>query len=174
LSILHLPITADVLLLYPSDSLGEQITVWAAQHADQRVETSFEHSLPEIRNLLRGADMAMVDATDDPSQATDAFLQAVARLGTAAVAMYSEVMHDGLELFVRVRGSLFLLGPLSGLQWEEYFQRSLHLEGILPGSALRASERPPVLHWPRHRERRLARFVNRFCASFDWPITGMD
>ncbi|KKK48616.1 hypothetical protein LCGC14_3143320, partial [marine sediment metagenome] len=42
-------------------------------------EGSFERSLPEIRKLLRVSSTVLVDATEDPSQATDAFLQAVAR-----------------------------------------------------------------------------------------------
>ena len=49
------------------------------------------------------ADVALIDATEDDAQAVDAFSQAAAQLGVAATAMYSECMHDGLEVFVRSR-----------------------------------------------------------------------
>ena len=50
------------------------------------------------------------DATDDDAQAVDAFSQAAGHLGTNAVAIYSEVMHEGVELLVRSRGSQVLFG----------------------------------------------------------------
>jgi len=163
--VLYVPAIADVLLLYPADSLKDQIGLWSMRHPERQVEASFERSLPEIRKLLRGAASAMVDATADPAQATDAFLQAVARLGANAVTMYTESMHDGLELFARMRGSLFLLGPLWDEQWEELFDRLLCTTNR-PAAA-------PKLPWlcpapprgvgltPRQR------FTNRFGANFD-------
>jgi hypothetical protein len=122
-SVLHLPATGDILLLYPGESLRDQIRLWRGRRLGRRIETSFEKSLPEIRGLLRHAGAALVDATDDPSQAADALLQAVTRLGANAAAVYSERMHDGLELFVRVRGSMFLLGPLLDDEWDGFFER---------------------------------------------------
>jgi hypothetical protein len=167
LSILHLSATADILLFYSGHSLSKQIGVWAARHPDWQVETSSERSLPEIRALLRNASMTIVDATEDPSQATDAFLQAVARLGVAAVAMYSEAMHEGLELFVRVRGSLYLLGPLSDEQWEEFFERPLRTKGILPAHWVRASRRLTLVPSRGRGERRPEQFIHRFRTSID-------
>jgi hypothetical protein len=169
LSILHLPATADVLVLYSGISLSEQIGVWAARHPDWQVETSFERSLPEIRTLLRSASVTIVDATEDPSQATDAFLQAVARLGATAVAMYSEAMHDGLELFVRVRGSLYLLGPLSNEQWEEFFERPLRTKGIAPASWGRVPRRLTSASSHGRGERQPERFIHRFRTGIDRP-----
>ena len=109
---MHFSVPVNILLLYPGESLKRQIGRWALRHRDRNVGMSFERSLPEIRNLVHHADMVLVDATEDPSQATDVFLQAVARLGVNAVAMYTEATHHELEQFVRMHGSLFLLGPL--------------------------------------------------------------
>ena len=67
------PAAANILLLYPGESLRNQIGLWASRCFDRRVDVSFERSLPEIRSLLPYADMVVVDATEDPSQATDAF-----------------------------------------------------------------------------------------------------
>jgi hypothetical protein len=172
-SILHLPATADVLLLYPSCSLKDQIVVWASRHPERQVETSFERSLPEIRKLLRNAGAAMIDATADPGQATDAFLQAVARLGADAVVMYTEKMYDDLELFVRVRSSLFLLGPLFDEQWEEFFDRSLRKKGALPCAEFLRPPQPRRRLLPGRRKGQRQLFVNRF-ANPDWPITDIN
>ena len=46
---------------------------------------------------MEGADLALIDATDDHAQAADAFSQAAGKVGVGATAMYSERMHEGLE-----------------------------------------------------------------------------
>jgi hypothetical protein len=154
------PAAADVLLLYPGESLRAQMELWGVQHPEQRVEVSRERSLPEIRRLLRGADAAVVDATDDPCKATDAFLQAVARLGANAVTMYTEGVCDGLELFVRMRGSLFLLGPLLTDQWDDV------MESLLRGKRNVPIARTPATQSlrPGHRGRQ---YVNRLWTMFE-------
>jgi len=157
-NVLQIPKTADVLLLYPGHSLKDQITCWSARHPKRQAELSFERSLPRIRALLKRATTVLVDATEDPSQATDAFLQAVARLGAGAVAMYTETMHDDLELFVRMRGSLFLAGPLWNEQWEDYFERQLRNK--ITASPL-DSVRFDLRAWQQ------SRFSNRFQEGID-------
>ena len=82
--------------------------------------------------VLRRAAMVVIDATERPARAQEAFLHAVRRLGAEAVVMYTERMHDGLELFVRLRGSLFILGPLLAEQWEEYFEHVLRAKVAEP------------------------------------------
>jgi hypothetical protein len=123
LGVLHLPITTDVLLLYPGVSLQEQFGLWAMRHPLQRVEASSWWSPADLAALLRYARAALVDATEDAARAKEVFLRAVARLGAGAVGVYTERPHNALEVFVRMRGSLFLLGPLFDEQWGEYFSR---------------------------------------------------
>ena len=171
MSVLHFSTTADVLLFYPGESLKDQLGLWSSRHSDRQVETSFERSLPEIRRLLRNAGAALIDATEDPSQATDAFLQAVTQLGANAVTMYTERMHDDLEMFVRVRGSLFILGPLFEQQWDELIERLLRTKGHPSVAQLLGQQRQRSAGSNDHRERLRARFVNRFRASLDWPFT---
>ena len=67
----------------------------------------------------------LVDASDDHAQAIELFSQSVARLGSRRVAVYTERMHEGLELFVRTQGAWLLLGPLSEQQWEGFFSSML-------------------------------------------------
>ena len=122
---LTVPTTSDVLLMYPGVSLTDQVQAWAGRHPDCQMAVSYERSLPKIRKLLDHAQSAVVDGTDDPSLAADTFLQAVARQGTDAVTMYTEKTNGDLELLVRVRGSPFLLGPMSEDEWDELFEQSL-------------------------------------------------
>lgn len=171
MSVLHLPATADVLLFYPGESLGDQLGLWTARHPDRQVETSFERSLPEIRKLLRNAGIALIDATENPSQATDAFLQAVTQLGANVVTMYTEKMHDDLEMFVRMHGSLFILGPLFEQQWDDLIKRLLRSKDNQSASRLLGQQRRHTVSSNGHKGRLLVRLVSRFRASLDWPFS---
>lgn len=113
---------SGIMLFYPGRLLRSQIFDWAEQHGGCRAAVSFERSLPGIRKWLRRAALAVIDATEDPAQAADAFLQSVGALRADSVAVYTEKMHDGLELLVRMLGAPLLLGPMSTEEWEEYLE----------------------------------------------------
>ncbi len=115
----------NIALGYPTESLSCQMALWANQREDCGFEPVFGRSAPEIRQSLNGADMVLVDASDDHAQAIELFSQSIARLGSRRVAVYTERMHEGLELFVRTQGAWLLLGPLSSRQWEEFFSSML-------------------------------------------------
>jgi hypothetical protein len=119
------PDIREIVLFYPSGSLARQVTTWAAGRASCAVEPVFARSFPGIHGAIRGANLILVDATDDYPQAMEAFSQALAWLGAGATAVYTEKMHEGLELFVRLHGSLLLLGPLDEVEWDGFFQRAL-------------------------------------------------
>lgn len=171
MSVLHLPVSADVLLFYPGRSLGDQLGPWAARHTDRLIEMCFERSLPEIREALKNVGIVVIDATEDPAQATDAFLQAVARLGANAVMMYTERMHDDLEMFARVHGSLFVLGPLFEYQWDELIGRMLGVKDRQLGIQRAAHKRRHTVASIGRKERFRSRFANRFRARLDWPFS---
>ncbi len=114
-----------IAVCYPSESLSRQVGLWARQHADCGIEPVFARSAWEIRRFLSGAGRVLVDASDDHAQAIELFAQSVARLGSRHVAVYTERMHEGLELFVRTQGAWLLLGPLNNWQWEEFFSSML-------------------------------------------------
>jgi hypothetical protein len=115
----------DIVMFYPGDSMLEQVTGWAESRPDCNFMVSFANSLQEIRETLGGAEIALLDATVDPSRTMKAFSEAVTRIGAYSVAVYTERMHQWLELAVRVRGALLLLGPLGKDEWEGFFQRML-------------------------------------------------
>jgi hypothetical protein len=116
------PATSDVLLFYPGPSLRERALHWNGRW---NIETSSVGQLPAVRRMSRRSGAVVIDATADSSRAVDAFLQAVACLGPEAVMMYTEKTDAYLELFVRMRGSLLLLGPLFDHEWDEVFQSLL-------------------------------------------------
>ena len=114
-----------IAVCYPTESLSRQVAFWATKHEECEVDPVFGRSVFEIRRLLHGADGVLVDASDDHAQAIDLFSQSVARFGSRHVAVYTERMHEGLELFVRTQGAWLLLGPLTNRQWEEFFSSLL-------------------------------------------------
>jgi hypothetical protein len=114
-----------MVVFYPGASLTEQMAAWQKRHPDRNVDFSFAAAHAGIRKSLRGAALAMLDATADPSRITEAFEHAAAKLGAYNVAVYSETMHERLELSVRVRGALLLLGPMTSAQWDGLFERML-------------------------------------------------
>jgi hypothetical protein len=113
---------SGIVLFYPGSLLSGQIHDWAEQHGGCRAAVSFERTLPGIRRWARRAALAIIDASSDPAQGTDAFLQSVSTLTSEAVAVYTEKMHDGLELLVRSFGAPLLLGPMSMGEWEEFLE----------------------------------------------------
>lgn len=119
------PSQSEIVVFYPSGSLEQQVGAWAERHPECGVASSFVRSLAGIRQSLRNADVALLDATVDAARTMPAFAQAVAKLGAGRVAMYTETMHKWLELAVRIRGVLLLFGPLSGQQWDDFFAKML-------------------------------------------------
>jgi hypothetical protein len=69
---------------------------------------------------LRSAALTVIDATEDPARASDAFLQSINVLGAESVAVYTEKMYADLELLVRILGTPLFLGPMTSEEWENY------------------------------------------------------
>lgn len=109
-------------MFYPGHLMANQVNDWAERHGQCRTSVSFERTLPGMRKSLRRAELALIDATDDPAQASDVFLQAVSVLQAGGVAVYTEKAHEGLEFLVRALGATLLLGPMSAEEWEDYLE----------------------------------------------------
>jgi hypothetical protein len=115
----------SIAICYPTESLYRQVARWARKHEEFGIESIFDRAVLKVRRLLNGAEVVLVDASDDHAQAMELFSQSLARLGVRRVAVYTERMHEGLELFVRTQGAWLLLGPLQETQWEELFASML-------------------------------------------------
>jgi hypothetical protein len=121
------PDIREVVLFYPGKRLARQVVAWARVRPDCTIEPVFARSFPAIQHAIRGADLVVIDATRDCAQAMDAFSQSLTYLGSAVTTVYTETMHEGLELFVRQHGSLLLLGPMSEVLWESYFDHAFRV-----------------------------------------------
>ncbi len=99
-----------------------QVSSWAGENLRCDFEFCFPVSVDQIQTAFRKRSVSIIDATEDPSRAASTLLHALAESGGGVAAVYTEMMHRGLELFVRSRGALFLLGPLDNTAWEELLE----------------------------------------------------
>ncbi len=125
-----------VVVFHPGGSLMRQLGVWSGSHPGCNLDFSSATSLLEIhRDCYHGA-FVLIDAVEDPKLARLVFLQAMTDREAPAVAVYTETADESLELFVRTRGGLFLLGPMSNACWEGVF------EGMLQFNTTESRRRP--------------------------------
>ena len=127
-----------ITVFYPANSLMHQVSDWAVRYPTCDFTLSFAQSLNEIRSVLRRTWVTIVDATDDPARAMATFSQAITALEVECVAVYTETMHEGLELFVRVRGAPLLLGPMSDSPWRQQLEKMLQAAERIHASGLPA------------------------------------
>lgn len=124
------PSGGDVTLFYPEESLLLQVAAWQRTHGGHALRVVYAvDSLVTVRAIEK-ASLALIDATEFPGEAMAALERAIARLGPLRVAVYAERLHDGLELFVRVRGVPLLLGPLEPGEWEAFLEPFVQTRGI--------------------------------------------
>jgi len=111
----------EIVLCHAGESLVQQLTEWAGRNPTAALRLATCCGPTSIRALLAGASGAIVDVTEDPRAALETFCCAVSGRGTsAAVSVYTEKMHDGLEMFVRLRGAMLLLGPMEPDEWDGF------------------------------------------------------
>ena len=117
----------DIVLFYPGEVLMEQVGAWTARNPDFKIKMAITFSvLPAgIRSAADSAIVAVIDATEHPAAGMSALRHVMTQLGPESIAFYTEVTHPLLEMFVRVRGSLLLLGPMSADEWDGFFEAML-------------------------------------------------
>ena len=109
----------EIALLGATDSLVDQIISWAAERQDTGVVlVPSPRALANCAALARAA-LAVVDGTRHVGQAMDIVDAVLAQTGAGNLAFYTEVADAGAEVFIRTRGLLYLLGPLSRPEWNE-------------------------------------------------------
>ncbi len=112
---------ADLLLAWPTDSLVRQLEGWQRNHPHVAVRRTAPGG--EAVGDLMDADLTIIDATDRPREALETLARVHGGSDRLDVAVYSERMHEGLEVFVRQRGILLLLGPMEQHEWDALFER---------------------------------------------------
>ena len=78
-----------------------------------------------MATAISGEVSTIIDATADPHIALEALQSAINLIGPGKIAVYTEVLHDGLELSVRKAGVLLLFGPLKHAEWRGFFEPRL-------------------------------------------------
>jgi hypothetical protein len=113
----------EVILFYAEESLLFQVAglVRAVGHWSLRLVSSRDPVV--LARALADARVAIVDATEYPGEAMAVLERGLARLEPPCVMVYAEKMHEGLELFTRVRGAPLLLGPMAQVEWAAVFER---------------------------------------------------
>jgi hypothetical protein len=129
----------SIAVFYPGNLLMHQVSDWAIHYPAHDFVFCFPRTAAEVRRVLRQSAIAIVDATDDPAQAMAAIAQATDLLERERVAVYTESIHEGLELFVRARGVLLLLGPMGNAPWDDQLTTMIQL----------AARRHPCVVWAR-------------------------
>jgi len=115
-----------IAVFYPGNSLMHQISGWAVKFPAYDFSLFFERSAAEIQTALENSVLSIFDATDDPARAMIALSRAIASGGRDSTVAYTESMVEELELFVRSRGALLLLGPMDDAVWRELFDKRTH------------------------------------------------
>ena len=117
----------EVVLFYAEESLLFQVAGWVRSEGRFSLRLVSSRDPVIIGHALNDAVVAVVDATRQPGEAMAVLERAIGRLGPRRIAIYSEAMHDGLEIFVRVRGVTLLAGPMSPPEWDAFFTPFAHL-----------------------------------------------
>ncbi|MGC9455549.1 MAG: hypothetical protein ACP5HU_11900 [Phycisphaerae bacterium] len=110
----------QIVLFYPTQSLIEQISELVASWSGLSVVVSAAARPQSIRQAAAAAVATIIDATEDPARGARVLSAALPAVGPRRLAVYTEVLHPGLELFVRVRGPFLLVGPMKPRQWSDY------------------------------------------------------
>ena len=125
-----------IVVFHPGGSLMRQLGVWSGSHPGCNLDFSSAQSLLEIRKVSHHGTFVLIDAVEDPKRARLVTLQVTTLPETPVVAVYTEAADEGLELFVRTRGGLLLLGPMSNAFWEGVFEGVLQFDTRKPRRGL--------------------------------------
>jgi hypothetical protein len=79
---------------------------------------------------LESAAFSIIDATEDPREALTLLEEGIARGCRARIGVYTEIIHEGLEIPVRSLGAALWLGPCSESDWGSI------LDGIEAGASM--------------------------------------
>ena len=125
------PSASGIVVFHSGDSLMRQLGVWSDGYPGCNLRLSFAESSLEVYKASRRGTFVLIDATEDSQRARLVVLQVTVGREAPAVAVYAEAADESLELFVRTRGGLLLLGPMSNASWNAVF------DGVLQSSTRR-------------------------------------
>jgi hypothetical protein len=109
---------ADVAIFYPNDRLLSDLSGWFGRNPRFDMEVVLSRQTTVIRSIAAQAAFLIINATEYLEPAITALGVGLECMPRERILFYTERMHEGLELFVRCRGVLLLLGPASQIEWE--------------------------------------------------------
>ena len=114
-----------VVLLHAGESLAKQVVDWSCLRSNVDVQSVSLPPPAKLHVLTAGAAAVIIDATQHPEtamQTLGSVLDVMQSMETELkLCFYTEKMYNGLEAFVRLRGVLFLLGPMDPVEWDGFF-----------------------------------------------------
>ena len=117
----------DVVLYQAGSSLVTAVGDWLLEHPDISLRLVHSTCRSVINGPLGSAAVAIVDATDKPGAAAATLERLLKRIAPSRIAVYTERTHAGLEVFVRVRGPILLLGPMGADDWDACLSALAHV-----------------------------------------------
>lgn len=137
------PSYRDIVLYYPTEPLLLQITEWLRDHPYYHIRVVSSRRKRSVVAALESAAAALIDATDRPDAAMDALRHLVGANWPHPI-VYTDHADEALELFVRVRGAIFLTGPVEAKDLTDLFGAAeAPLEARSPATSSRQGGRAP-------------------------------
>jgi uncharacterized membrane protein YecN with MAPEG domain len=110
--------TTEIAVFYPTSALMLDLADWFGGHSRFAMRMVQSRQVNNIQGVFQRAAVAIIDATEALNAAITAMGICLEYLPPENIVVYTKCMHEGLELFVRTRGVLLVLGPISRIEWE--------------------------------------------------------
>ena len=108
---------SEIALFRPTESLLLQLLRWSKCHPRFALQVTWCDQADALREVLEAATFSVIDATESVRQAVTTMAEGLEQ-SCRNMAIYTEVMHEGLELLVRSHGVMLWLGPLAPGEWD--------------------------------------------------------
>ncbi len=112
----------EIVLFHAGESLMGQLM--DCKYLQERfvLIAAFSVSKATVETAIDHNACVVIDATNCPGPAAEVLENIAARNKHQAVTVYTETMHEGLELFTRLRGAWLILGPMNDQEWAGFFR----------------------------------------------------
>lgn len=117
--------SSPIALFHAGKPLVKQVAEWGRLRPNVDIQLITSTLSTTLRTLTSEAVAIVIDATEHPEpamQTLDSVMAVRQSVETKLkLGVYTEKVYEGLELFVRRRGILFLLGPMDPFEWDGFF-----------------------------------------------------
>ena len=107
----------DLALFHATESLVLQLMRSCGPHRTPALRVVRSRHPEVVGNAFDSSAFSIIDATADPREALAILDEGISRGSQARIGVYTEIMHEGLEIPVRSLGVALWLGPCSESDW---------------------------------------------------------